>query len=162
MNLGIASLACRHNPIRGLALDTAIRNHVKGAADNLTAPGEITPAMISAGASKYKAMCEHCYGGIDVSRAEWAKTMRPIPPALAHAAQGWSIEEVHWLVQHGVKMSGMPAFGPTHDEATIWSIAAFVKAMPEISATQYAGYSAAQGSADAGHSHATGTPAHED
>lgn len=56
----------------------------------------------------------------------------------------------------------MPAFGPTHEEATIWDIAAFVKAIPDMSATQYAGYSAEHGGEDAGHSHAPGTPAHKD
>jgi len=73
--------------------------------------------MIAAGAGEYKSKCEHCHGGVDASRAGWAETMRPIPPALAHAAQRWSIGEAHWIVRHGVKMSGMPAFGPTHDEA---------------------------------------------
>src|SRR3546814_5645724 len=66
-------------------------------------------------------MCAHCHGGIGASRAGWAETMRPKPPALAHAAQGWSLEEVNWIVDHGIKMSGMPAFGGTHEEATIWN-----------------------------------------
>lgn len=70
---------------------------------------------------------------------------------------------MHWIVQHGVKMSGMPTFGPTHDEATIWNIAAFVKQMPEMSEVQYSAYEAGHGSeGEAGHSHAEGTPAHED
>lgn len=77
----------RHNPIIGWALDTTMRNHVRGAADNLTAPAEITPAMIAPGAGEYQSMCEHCHGGVGASRAEWAGTMRPIPPALAHATQ---------------------------------------------------------------------------
>ncbi|MBU1607031.1 MAG: cytochrome c [Alphaproteobacteria bacterium] len=152
----------RHNPIVGWALTTTMRNHVQGAADDLTAPGAITPAMIAAGAGEYKAMCAHCHGGIGASRAEWAKTMRPLPPALAHAAQRWSIEEVHWLVKHGVKMSGMPAFGPTHDDATIWNIAAFVKAMPDIDASDYAALTAAGQRDGGGHSHAPGAPAHAD
>lgn len=153
----------RHNPLVGWALTTAMRNHVQGAADDLTAPAEITPAMIEAGAGEYKAMCAHCHGGVGESRAEWAETMRPIPPALAQAADRWSIEEVHWIVSNGVKMSGMPAFGPTHDEATMWNIAAFVKRLPEMSGAQYSAYEAGHGSKGAaGHSHAEGTPAHED
>src|SRR3546814_14121859 len=79
--------------------------------------------------------------------------MRPKPPALAHAAQGWSLEEVNWIVDHGIKMSGMPAFGGTHEEATIWNIAAFVKALPEMSAEQYASYPAEHGEEEGAHSH---------
>src|SRR3546814_17239540 len=98
-------------------------------------------------------MCAHCHGGIGASRAGWAETMRPKPPALAHAAQGWSLEEVNWIVDHGIKMSGMPAFGGTHEEATIWNIAAFVKALPEMSAEQYASYPAEHGEEEGAHSH---------
>lgn len=152
----------RHNPVVGWALHSTYTNSVSGRADTLEAP-EFTPQMIDAGAPEYKAMCAHCHGGIGDSRAEWAETMRPKPPALAHAAQGWSDEEVFWLVKHGVKMSGMPAFGPTHDDDTIWNIAAFVKAMPQMSEAQYSAYSAEHGGeAGGGHTHAEGTAAHED
>ncbi len=71
--------------------------------------------------------------------------MRPVPPALAHAAKRWSGAEIHWLVTNGAKMTGMPAFGPTHDEQTIWNISAFVKALPGMTAEEYAGYSAGHG-----------------
>src|SRR3546814_20083354 len=88
--------------------------------------------------------------------------MRPKPPALAHAAQGWSLEEVNWIVDHGIKMSGMPAFGGTHEEATIWNIAAFVKALPEMSAEQYASYPAEHGEEAGAHSHSEAIPSSEE
>jgi len=144
----------RHSPMIGWALTTTMRNAVQNSADDLTAPAEITPMMIAAGAGEYKAMCAQCHGGIDGGRAGWAEIMQPAPPALAQAAKRWNIEEVHWLVAHGVKMSGMPAFGQTHDEATVWNIAAFVKAMPTMTEAQYAAFP--EGHGDNGHSHAAG------
>jgi hypothetical protein len=36
----------------------------------------------------------------------------------------------------------MPAFGGSHDDATLWNIAAFVNALPKTSAAQYAAYRA--------------------
>lgn len=84
--------------------------------------------------------------------------MVPHPPALAHAAQEWSPEEVFWLVKHGVKMSGMPAFGPTHDDAAIWNMAAFVKAMPQMSAEQYAAMGSGQ--QEGGEQHGGGGHSH--
>lgn len=146
----------RHNPIVGWALSSTMQNHVEGAAEPLIAPATITPAMIAAGAGGYKAMCAQCHGGVGADSAGWAKTMRPAPPPLVRAARQWSLEEVHWIVSHGIKMSGMPAFGPTHDEQTLWNIAAFVKALPGMSAEQYASYSGGHGASeeqsDASHS----------
>ena len=131
----------RHNPIVSWALTTTMNNSVRRQAASIEPPAEFTSAMVAAGAGEYKAMCSHCHGGVGQSRAEWAEVMLPKPPPLAEAARKWDAKDVFWLVKHGVKMSGMPAFGPTHDDKTIWNIVAFVKALPEMPAEQYAGYS---------------------
>jgi hypothetical protein len=34
-------------------------------------------------------------------------------------------------------MSGMPTFGATHDDKTIWAITACVQCLPDMSAEQY-------------------------
>jgi mono/diheme cytochrome c family protein len=34
-------------------------------------------------------------------------------------------------------MTGMPSFGPTHDEQTLWNIVAFVRQLPNMTAEQY-------------------------
>ena len=134
----------RHTPITEWALDTSMTNSVQSRASDLQAP-EFTQAMIEAGAGEYKAMCAHCHGGVGEARAEWSAGMLPHPPALANAAEMWSDEEVFWLVKHGVKASGMPAFGGTHEDPALWNIAAFVREMPEMSEEQYASLGAASG-----------------
>jgi hypothetical protein len=59
-------------------------------------------------------------------------------------------------------MTGMPAFGPTHDDETLWNVAAFVKALPEMSAEEYAGYPSDHGMGTEGaHVDAEGAPPHE-
>lgn len=139
----------RHTTVGAWALDTNFRNAVQRRADEIRAP-ELTPAMVAAGAPEYKSMCAHCHGGVGEGRAEWAKGMRPMPPPLARAAQEWSPSEVHWLVSNGAKMTGMPAFGATHDEDTIWNIVAFVKALPTMNAKEYAAFPSAHGGAEHG------------
>ena len=153
----------RHTPIGGWAIDTTFVNSVQGRAEDIAAP-DLTPAMVEAGAPPYKSMCAHCHGGVGEGRAEWSEGMRPKPPALARAADKWSAAEVYWLVEHGAKMTGMPAFGSTHNEETLWNITAFVKAMPKMGATQYASYSEKHGAASGAEarSHAAGTGPHEE
>lgn len=136
----------RHNPAVGWALDTAMHNGVEARAGDVEGPAQFTPAMIEAGASEYKEYCAHCHGGVGASKAGWAAGMRPHPPALARVAGEWSAAEVFWMVKHGIKMSGMPAFGPTHEDETLWNIAAFVKAMPDMTADRYESF-------EGGHEH---------
>ncbi|WP_305095700.1 c-type cytochrome [Croceibacterium aestuarii] len=134
----------RHSPLVAWALHTNFENSVKSHAGDI-APPQFSAAMIDAGAPEYKAMCARCHGGVGESREDWAEGMLPKPPALARAADEWSHAEIFWLVKHGAKMTAMPAFGDSHDDQTIWNIAAFVKALPTMSAAQYAAYSTEHG-----------------
>lgn len=145
----------RHTTLGAWALDTNFVNSVRGHGADIPAP-ELTPAMVAAGAPEYKSMCAHCHGGVGEGRAAWAAGMRPQPPALADAARQWSPSETYWLVAHGAKMTGMPAFGPTHDERTIWNIVAFVKALPSMSAKDYAAFPSEHGDAENGGHHGGG------
>lgn len=151
-----------HASVTRWAFDTTFHNSVERRADGIVAPESVTSEMVAAGAESYKSMCEHCHAGPGVERSKWASGMRPRPPHLAEAAAKWEPEEVFWIVRHGVKMSGMPAFGPTHDDETLWGIVAFVKQLPALTPEQYAalGDATAQGGGHQGGSGQVGG-AHE-
>ena len=137
------------------ALDTTMQNSVERQARTVPQPPSFTPEMVASGAGAYKGMCQHCHAGVGVQRSSWANGMRPRPPHLSEAAAHWEPSEVFWLVKHGVRMTGMPAFGPTHDDQTIWSIVAFVKALPAMTPERYTSLGSAAhggGSQDHGHS----------
>jgi mono/diheme cytochrome c family protein len=141
----------QHMSFTRWAFDTTMHQSIERRAEEVTPVDNITPAMLSAGASAYKSMCQQCHAGPGVEREQWAAGMRPQPPYLVEAAAEWEPSEVYWIVKHGIKMSGMPAFGTTHDEEALRSIAAFVKQLPAMSPERYAASGAAAGSAS-GHS----------
>ncbi|MHB8721984.1 MAG: c-type cytochrome [Steroidobacteraceae bacterium] len=37
-----------------------------------------------------------------------------------------------WIIKHGIKMSAMPAWGKSLDDAAIWDIVAFVRQLPQM------------------------------
>ena len=126
-----------HTAFTRWAFDTTFHRSVERRAAASRPPESITPEMMAAGASAYKTMCQHCHAGPGVERAEWARGMRPRPPHLTEAAAEWQMKEVFWLVKHGAKMTGMPAFGPTHDDQALWGIAAFVTELPAMTPERY-------------------------
>lgn len=146
----------QHSAFGRWALDTTFHNSVETRARSLTPPEQVTPQMLQTGAASYKSMCEHCHAGPGVERARWADGMRPQPPHLAEAAAEWEPNEVFWIAKHGVKMTGMPAFGPTHDDQALWGIAAFVKELPGMEPGRYA----ALGGSPASHHADTGGASH--
>jgi mono/diheme cytochrome c family protein len=41
------------------------------------------------------------------------------------------------VVKHGLKMTGMPAWGVTHNDEQLWDVVAFLRKLPELTAEQY-------------------------
>ncbi|MDP2129224.1 MAG: cytochrome c [Pseudohongiella sp.] len=136
-----------HTPFVRWAFATTMHNSVRDRAADTNSPPEFSEAMVEKGTAQYKAMCQHCHAGPGVQRSEWAKGMLPQPPHLVDKASEWEPNEIFWLVKHGVKMTGMPAFGPTHNDDILWSIAAFVRELPGMTAQEYAAYDG-EGSGD--------------
>jgi mono/diheme cytochrome c family protein len=82
-------------------------------------------------------MCAACHGAPGKERGEIGKGLNPSPPNLAEVASSWSSAELFWILKNGIKMTGMPAFGPTHSDARLWSIVAFVMQLPKLTPDDY-------------------------
>lgn len=129
-----------HPPLMRWGFTTAMENSVAAQALDVETPERFTSDMVVAGAARYKAICQHCHGGPGVEKADWARGMLPQPPHLPDVIPEWEPHEVFWLVKHGIRLTGMPALGPTHDDAAIWDITAFAMELPGMTADQYVGF----------------------
>lgn len=92
---------------------------------------------ISDGAGQYAAMCANCHLAPGYESGPAWEGLYPHPPRLAHA-RDLKPAEVFWAIKHGVKFSGMPAWGKSHSDDEIWNIAAFVLQLPHLTPRQYA------------------------
>ncbi len=122
-------------PIRWY-FDNAMEHSVKRHAQGLRAPAQ-TQVSISEGALHYSDMCAICHGAPGVERSEIGEGLSPDPPLLMRTANDWTVEQVYWLVTHGVGDTGMPAFGPTHTDRQCWAIAHFVKQLPQLTPEEF-------------------------
>ncbi len=113
-------------------VDASVRNHAGG----IEVP-ELTRADTLAGAAPFDAMCVDCHTAPGVGRAEFAQGLYPLPPKLFGVDTVWTPNELFWIIKNGIKMTGMPAFGPTHNDEEIWSIVAFTSYVRELSYYDY-------------------------
>src|SRR2546423_13483863 len=58
-------------------------------------------------------MCVQCHGAPGRDPGIVGKGLRPPPPVLSEAVRPWDRAELFWIVKNGIKMTGMPASGPT-------------------------------------------------
>ena len=58
-------------------------------------------------------------------------------PQNSESADEEELKRDFWIIKHGIKASGMPAWGPTHDDQRIWNMVAFIQKLPELTPAQY-------------------------
>ena len=101
------------------------------------APNDLGDAKrIASGAGQYAEMCSGCHLAPGMKRTEVSRGLYPRAPELRRGSALTPAEEF-WVVKHGIKMTGMPAWGVTHDDGLLWDVVAFLQKMPELSADQY-------------------------
>jgi len=88
------------------------------------------------GQTLFNEHCVLCHGAPGLEPSELAKGLYPHPPLLERKKH-LQVGAVYWIVKNGVRDTGMPAFGPTHDEQELWAIAAFTAKMPHLTPAQY-------------------------
>lgn len=153
IQLGLAPVAATepHWKVTRWVLSTAMEKAVERQAAGIAVPGDLDdPERIRAGAAEYDEMCVACHAAPGTRAAEFAEGLLPEAPELAEEAEEWGPAELFWITRHGVRMTGMAAFGPTHSDAELWDVVAFVRQLPEMSP---AGYRALVESAAGMHSH---------
>ena len=93
------------------------------------------PSAIRHGARHYAEMCAGCHLSPDAEDRDLHDGLYPRPPDLTKQRVDPGV--AFWTIKHGVKMTAMPAWGQSHDDATIKAIVAFVEALPTMSAGNY-------------------------
>ncbi|HEX4096337.1 MAG TPA: cytochrome c [Caulobacteraceae bacterium] len=121
-----------HDIITAWSTHTTMIHSMKRLAHDVHPPAVFTPQETIAGMHLYERQCMTCHGGPGEGRADWVQGMNPSPPFLLDASRRWSPGQLFWVVQNGVKMTGMPAWGLTNSDGQVWDIVAFLEAMPEM------------------------------
>lgn len=140
-------------------------------------PDLSSEALFETGLAHYHEMCVTCHGAPGVERSEIGRGLNPPPPDLATATlTDEEAAESFWIIRHGLRMTGMPAFGPTHSDEEIWGLVAVQKRLADLTPEQYArrveqlephdhgdpAHGAAENSAQGGAGEETPGHAHED
>jgi mono/diheme cytochrome c family protein len=118
-------------------MNTVRENSIAVRAADIDVPSDLTDAKrIASGAAQYDAMCSLCHLAPGMKRTEISWGLYPRAPELRHGSNLTPAEEF-WVAKHGLKMTGMPAWGVTHDDELLWDVVAFLRKLPELSADQY-------------------------
>lgn len=118
-------------------LSTTRRASVARRARDVTVPALDDEALQLAGINDFDAMCVGCHGAPGREPGPMGQGLNPRPPSLRESASHLDEREIFWVTKHGIRMTGMPAWGSTHDDASLWPVVAFIRLLPTLDEASY-------------------------
>jgi mono/diheme cytochrome c family protein len=116
-------------------IETLRNRSIDRRARDIVIPDLDNPSVAIKGAGQYDAMCAGCHLAPGLEDSEIRQGLYPIPPDLSRVRIDPG--NAFWVIKHGIKMTGMPAWGRTHDDITLWSIVAFIGKLQGMTAQAY-------------------------
>lgn len=139
----------QHNRVTYWMLETLRERSITRSASDINVADLTDPELLLAGGPDYNEMCAGCHLKPGVDSSDMSIGLYPNPPNLAsrtdehghNHGETFTSEQAakrnFWIIKHGIKASGMPAWGPTHEDKRIWAMVAFLQRLPDLSTTQY-------------------------
>jgi mono/diheme cytochrome c family protein len=116
---------------RKLALPSSYRR--------LRNPLPASAESIQAGMEHFADHCATCHANDGSGDSLFGKGLYPKPPDMRKAeTQDKSDGELYYVIENGVRLSGMPAFGEHSgiDDADTWKLVVFIRHLPQLSAEE--------------------------
>lgn len=130
----VSATAQHTRPVNAL-LEATMRQSVRMRARGIEPPA-LPPlhdaTRVARGAACFRAHCVDCHGAPGVPMARFAQGLQPVPDPLVGAARRWAAPELYWIVRHGIKMSGMPAWQHRLPDDDLWAVVALLQALPAM------------------------------
>ena len=90
-----------------------------------------TKASIERGASHYGLDCGVCHADDGRAQRPPGNWMYPRASDLtSKQVQSYSDEELFWIIQNGIRFTGMPAFGDVETPDHVWDLVNYVRTLP--------------------------------
>lgn len=137
---GLYNVSARegHWPLVPWVLQTTYSNSVSLRAPAPSAVPDLTAdGMVALGAKHFDGGCRQCHAAPGTDRWAIPTVMVPHPPHIVEAVEGWQPNELYWIVDEGVKMSGMPYWPATRTD-DVWPVVAFLDRVDDMSGEDYA------------------------
>jgi cytochrome c553 len=95
-------------------------------------------ALVVKGAGHYHTGCLPCHGEPGTAYfTNVTRGMTPHPPFLPPRIAGWEPDELFYVVKHGVKFTGMPAFPSQVRDDEVRAVVAFLLTLPGLGGEEY-------------------------
>jgi mono/diheme cytochrome c family protein len=111
------------------SLDASLDRHAAEARNPVAA----TDANLLAGMKIYQTNCAGCHGDPHQRHGAFGDAFYPRAPQFMEDAPDMPENQNFYIIQHGIRFSGMPAWESSLNEQEIWQVTTFLSHMDKLS-----------------------------
>jgi mono/diheme cytochrome c family protein len=112
---------------------------IPGEARRATSPVAASPEALSAGLAHFADHCASCHANDGSGATAVGRSLYPRAPDLRKpATQRLTDGELFHIIEHGVRLTGMPAWGGPDTADGSWQLVHFIRRLPVLSAEELA------------------------
>ena len=126
-----------HWPITDWFLHWTMRNSVRTHASFTSPAKPHDKSGLISSAGHFANACSVCHGAPGLKPSPVMQAATPHAPNLAVNAREWTDKQLFWILQHGVKFTGMPAWAVQDRPDEVRRMVAFVRSLPVMTPAQY-------------------------
>jgi mono/diheme cytochrome c family protein len=104
-------------------LHASIVRHASGE----TNPVALNEDNLKAGVDTYKAMCARCHSTPEGKASIYGQSFYPAAPQLPKGMAQYTDSQLFWLIKHGIRNTGMPAWGSMLSDEETWQLVSLLK-----------------------------------
>jgi mono/diheme cytochrome c family protein len=108
----------------------AVHASVGRSAQRIQNPLPHSDEQLIAGGKMYLDGCAGCHGRPGRPERNWSDYAPP--PEFAHVGTQYSEPELFWVVKHGIRRTGMSAYGSFYSDQQVWQLVEFVQRMNNL------------------------------
>ena len=110
------------------ALDASVDRR----APSMTNPIQPTEENLLSGMKIYQTNCSGCHGDISHPHSGFGDSFYPRAPQFMEDAPDMPENQNFYIIQHGVRLSGMPAWKTTLKSSELWQVTTFLSNMNKL------------------------------
>jgi len=116
-----------HSRLEARIMPTVLHASIVRHASGETNPVTLNKDNLKAGVGTYKAMCARCHSTPANGPSVYGQSFYPPAPQLPEGMAQYTDSELFWLIKHGIRNTGMPAWAGMLSDEEIWQIASLLK-----------------------------------
>jgi mono/diheme cytochrome c family protein len=116
-----------HSRLEGRIMPTVLHAAIVRHTSGETNPVALNEDNLKAGVDTYKAMCARCHSTPEGKPSIYGQSFYPPAPQLSKEMSQYTDSQLFWVIKHGIRNTGMPAWGSMLSDEEIWQLVSLLR-----------------------------------